>query len=73
MTTFEKLIAPLKTFFDEQGNQIDKESGSKSLFFSDFTLKLVYAIVMKFPSIRMLLLDLADFPPITLKKCSYMS
>lgn len=58
MTTFEKLIAPLKTFFDEQGNQIDKKSRSKSLFFSDFTLKIVYAIVSGLPSMRMLLSDL---------------
>ena len=58
MTTFEKLTAPLKTFFDEQGNQIDEKSGSKSLFFGDFTLKIVYAIVSGLPSMRMLLSDL---------------
>lgn len=62
MTTFEKLIAPLKAFFNEQGNQIDEKSGSKSLFFGDFTLKIVYAIISGLPSMRMLLSDLETNP-----------
>jgi hypothetical protein len=62
MNTFEKLVAPLKTFLEGQGNKIDKESGSKSLFFSDFTLKMIYAIIMQIPSLRMLITELATSP-----------
>ena len=58
MNTFEKLTAPLNSFFTEQGNQIDQESRSKSLFFSDFTLKMIYAIVMQVGSLRMLITEL---------------
>jgi len=58
MNTFEKLTAPLNSFFTEQGNQIDAESRSKSLFFSDFTLKMIYAVVMQVGSLRMLITEL---------------
>ena len=58
MNTFEKLTAPLNSFFTEQGNQIDQESRSKSLFFRDFTLKMIYAIVMQVGSLRMLITEL---------------
>jgi hypothetical protein len=65
MKTFEQLVAPLNTFLEEQGKQIDKESGSRSLLFKDFTLKMVYAIVMQVSSLRMLITDL-ETSPITL-------
>lgn len=58
MKTFEKLVAPLNAFLDAQGNKIDKESRSKSLFFSDFTLKMIYAITMQVGSLRMLITEL---------------
>lgn len=62
MKTFEKLTAPLNTFLKQQGNQIDKESRSKSLFFSDFTLKMIYAITMQVGSLRMLTTELETNP-----------
>lgn len=58
MNTFEKLTAPLNSFFTEQGNEIDQESRSKSLFFSDFTLKMIYAIIMQIDSLRLLITEL---------------
>ena len=62
MKTFEKLTAPLNAFLLRQSSQIDKESSSKSLFFGDFTLKMVYAIVMHVPSLRRLVTDLETRP-----------
>lgn len=62
MNTFEKLTAPLKTFLETQGNQIDKKSRSKSLFFSDFTLKMIYALVKQVGSLRMLITELDTAP-----------
>lgn len=58
MNTFEKLTSPLNTFLIEQGNKIDRESRSKRLFFRDFVLKLVYSVVMKTPSLRLLISEL---------------
>ena len=58
MNTFEKLVAPLNSFLELQGNKIDKESRSKSLFFDDFILKMIYAIVMQVGSLRMLITEL---------------
>lgn len=62
MNTFEKLTAPLNAFLDEQGNKIDKESRSKSLFFSDFTLKMIYAITMQVNSLRILITEFETSP-----------
>lgn len=62
MKTFEKLTAPLNAFLLQQSSQIDKESRSKSLFFGDFTLKMVYAIVMNVPSLRRLVTDIETRP-----------
>jgi len=62
MNTFEKLTAPLKTFLDMQGNQIDKKSRSKSLFFEDFTLKMIYALVKQVGSLRLLITELETAP-----------
>jgi hypothetical protein len=36
MNTFEKLTAPLNAFLNEKGTQIDEESDSRTLLFSDF-------------------------------------
>ena len=62
MNTFEKLVAPLNSFLERQGNKIDKESRSKSLFFDDFILKMIYAIVMQVSSLRMLITELETNP-----------
>lgn len=62
MNTFEKLTAPLKKILDQQASQIDAKAKSKALFFSDFTLKMVYAVVMRISSLRMLVSELETNP-----------
>lgn len=62
MTTFEKLIAPLHTFLVSKGKEFDQESNSKALFFKDFILKMVYAVVFQLDSLRSLLADLQSNP-----------
>lgn len=58
-TTFEELLAPLNSFFEEQSNKIDGETTSKKLFFTDFTKKIIFAFVMKIPSLRQLTTELS--------------
>ena len=58
MNTFEQLIAPLKTFLNTKGHSFDEIANSKALFFKDFTLKLIYCVIMQIPSLRMLVSDL---------------
>ncbi len=62
MKTFEKLIAPLQDFLSVQGNKIDIESRSKSLFFNDFTLKMIYGLVKQVGSLRLLITELETAP-----------
>lgn len=57
-TVFDELIAPLKKFFKDKSSQFDEQAGSESLFFQDFTLKLIFAHVMKFGSLRILITEL---------------
>jgi len=57
-TTFEEVLAPLNKYLEEQGTQIDKQTGSRKLFFADFTKKLIYAFVMGIPTLRQLITDL---------------
>lgn len=57
-TVFDELIAPLKNFFKDKSSQFDEQAGSESLFFQDFTLKLIFAHVMKFGSLRILITEL---------------
>ena len=59
-TTFEELLAPLNSFIEAQGTQIDQDSGSRKLFFADFTNKIIYAFVMKLPSLRQLVTELSS-------------
>ena len=58
MTTFEQLIAPLKSFLESKGSVFDKISNSKTLFFKDFTQQLIYGVVMQISSLRLLVSDL---------------
>jgi len=57
-TTFEEILAPLKKYLEEQGTQIDKQTGSRSLFFADFTKNLIYAFLMSIPTLRQLITEL---------------
>ena len=58
MKTFEKLTSPLNQFLESQGSEIDRKRRSKSLFFADFTLKMIYALVMQVGSLRLLVTEL---------------
>lgn len=58
MNTFEQLILPLQSFLDSKGSDFDKNSNSKTLFFKDFTLQLIYSVVMQISSLRSLVTDL---------------
>lgn len=57
-TIFEELVSPLKQILRSKGNEIDHKSASKSLYFQDFILKLVYSNVMAISSLRSLITDL---------------
>lgn len=58
VTIFEKIVLPLKQILKAKSNEIDNKSGSKSLYFEDFILKLVYANIMNISSLRALITDL---------------
>jgi len=62
MNTFEKLTAPLNAFLKGKDTQIDEESDSRTLFFSDFVLKLVYSVVMQISSLRLLISEFQTSP-----------
>ena len=51
-TTFDALIAPLQEFFKLHSEQIDKESGSRKLLFTSFTLTMLYSLMMQIESLR---------------------
>ncbi len=57
-TTFEEILALMKKYLEEQGTQIDKQTGSRSLFFVDFTKNLIYAFVINIPILRQLTTEL---------------
>ena len=56
--TFAKILAPLKSYLELQGNKIDKETGSRSLTISGFTTSLLYGFLTMIPSLRQLVTDL---------------
>ena len=57
-TVFDELIAPLRNFFRDKSSEFDEQAGSEALFFKDFTLKLIFAHVMKFSSLKVLITEL---------------
>jgi len=57
-TVFDELIAPLKNFFKDKSSEFDEQAGSEALFFKDFTLKLIFAHVMRFSSLKVLITEL---------------
>jgi len=58
MTTFEKLISPLKGFLRLQGKEIDAKTGSRKLFFANFTEIFLYSILMNYGSLRSIISNL---------------
>ena len=61
-TTFSALIKPLLEYIEENGESIDKSSGSRTFKFQHFTLTMVFAYLMQVPSLRKLTdkLELSD-------------
>ena len=58
MITFEKLLSPLKDILEVQGKEIDAKTGSRKLFFANFTLTFLYAILMGYGSLRSIISNL---------------
>jgi len=60
--TFDVLIKPLLTYIEENGEAIDKASGSRTFTFQHFTLTMVFAYLMQISSFRKLKdkLELSD-------------
>lgn len=60
--TFDVLIKPLLRYIEENGEAIDKASGSRTFTFQHFTLTMVFAYLMQIPSLRKLKdkLELSD-------------
>lgn len=57
-TIFEEMTSPLKQILESKDNEIDIESDSRSLYFQDFILKLVYAHFMGIESLRSFITEL---------------
>lgn len=57
-TIFEEIISPLKQILKSKDKEIDIKSDSRSLYFQDFILKLVYANLTGITSLRALITDL---------------
>ncbi len=58
ITVFTLLLKPLEEIFSSISTKIDQESGSKKLFFKDFTEKLLFGVVYGVSSLRNLSLEL---------------
>jgi hypothetical protein len=58
ITVFALLLKPLEEIFSSISTKIDQESGSKKLFFKDFTEKLLFGVVYSVSSLRNLSLEL---------------
>ena len=55
---FDVLLSPLTAFFTSNCSNIDKESGSKKLFFEDFCRKIFFSIIYQVASLRSLVTEL---------------
>ena len=58
ITVFALLLKPLEEIFSSISTKIDQESGSKKLFFKDFTEKLFFGVIYGVNSLRNLSLEL---------------
>jgi hypothetical protein len=67
-TTFEALLAPLEAPLTDMAPAIDAQAHSRTLFFVPFVRLLLYALVMRIPSLRQLVTELETSPTaVTLK------
>jgi hypothetical protein len=59
---FEQLISPLSEFFQTRSAKIDESADSRSLFFKDFTLSIIYGLTIRVGSLRKLSKELFTNP-----------
>ena len=62
LTVFSQLISPLSEFLKTHGAKIDESCDSRSLFFKDFLLSIIYGLTIRAESLRKLSLYLKSNP-----------
>ena len=60
--TFEALLAPIAAPLTDMAPTIDAQTHSRTLFFIPFVRVILYAVVMRIPSLRQLVTELATSP-----------
>ena len=60
--TFEALLAPITPLLTEMAPAIDAQAQSRKLFFADFVRLLLFALVLRIPSLRQLVTELETSP-----------
>ncbi len=58
-TTFTLLLSPLSNYLQAQSEEVEKQAGSRTLFYENFIKVLIYGMSIKIISRRKLVLDLA--------------
>ena len=58
--TFTLLLSPLSKYLKVQSEEVEKQAGSRHLFYEDFIKVLIYGMSLKIISRRKLVLDLAS-------------
>ena len=59
---FLQLLSPLSKFHEQESEQVDSQSGSRTFAYSDFVKNLIYGTSTKIESFRKLVLDLSSNP-----------
>lgn len=70
LTTFEKIIAPVIPLIKEEGNQLKNDEKLYQLSLYYFMISLIYAVINKTPSIRLLITEIKTNPD--LKKLGFV-
>jgi hypothetical protein len=61
-TTYEVLLEPCANYLAQEGEKIDKKTGSKKLFFADFFKIIVFAFVGSVKTLKLLITELKSNP-----------
>jgi len=62
LTTFEKIIAPVIPLIKEEGNRLRNDENLYKLSLYNFITSLIYAVISKTPSIRLLITEIKTNP-----------
>ena len=57
---YTQLLSPLSAYLEQESEQIDEESGSRTFLYEDFIKILIYGMSIKIPSLRKLILDISS-------------